>query len=131
MKRALVLIAVAVIMIGGYELLNPRKSESNSSANAGTQKSPAQETKTFSLTVLDKKLTSGSPSLQAKQGDTVVINITVNEDEELHLHGYDKSVDLEKDKPAKLTLTADKVGHFPFELEKSSTELGALEVTPQ
>jgi len=65
------------------------------------------------------------------QGDNVTINITVDEDEELHLHGYDVHTDLQKGIPGSLSLVASSSGRFPFELEHSSTELGALEVQPQ
>ncbi|MDP3645492.1 MAG: cupredoxin domain-containing protein [bacterium] len=86
--------------------------------------------KTFTLVVQNRTLVSGPSTLIVKQGDQVTINITVDEDEELHVHGYDISVDLEKGKQGSLTFTASASGRFPFELEHSKTELGALEVQP-
>jgi len=44
------------------------------------------------------------------KGDDVVIKITTDEDEELHLHGYDKSVELKKDQPAELSFNANLTG---------------------
>lgn len=94
---------------------------------------PAQQNsaKTFDLIIKDKKLTSDPETISVMEGDSVTINIISDEDEELHLHGYDKSVDLEKDKPATLTFEANLTGHFPYELEKSKIEIGALEVSPE
>lgn len=88
-------------------------------------------TKKFSLILKNKKIASESSILQVNQGDQVVMEITSDEDEELHLHGYDLSINLEKYKPAQLTFKANISGRFPYELEKSSTELGTLEVLPQ
>ena len=87
--------------------------------------------KVFELVVKNKKLVSGKSVLQAEQDEDVVIKITVDEDEELHLHGYDKSVDLEKNKEGTLSFKANLTGRFPFELEHSKTDLGALEVQPK
>lgn len=65
------------------------------------------------------------------EGDNVEIKITVDEDEELHLHGYNKMVDLTSGKAGKLDFVANLTGRFPYELEHSKTEIGALEVSPK
>jgi hypothetical protein len=90
-----------------------------------------QPTKTFELVVQNKKVISGGDTIKVMQGENVSIKITVDEDEELHLHGYNKMVNIEKGKPAMLEFVADKSGRFPYELEKSGTELGNLEVQPK
>lgn len=88
--------------------------------------------KTFDLTVTGRKIVSGSPTLTVNQGDTVTINITdTDEGEELHLHGYDKMAEFKKGEKATITFVASASGRFPFELENSKTDLGALEVLPQ
>ncbi len=97
---------------------------------AGVVSPSAPTTKTFTLVVADKKLVKGEPTLTAHVGDTVVISITADEEEEFHLHGYDRSVDLHPGEEASLTLVAEASGRFEFELEKSKVELGALEVQP-
>lgn len=90
------------------------------------------EAKTFDLTVTGKKIVSGPQILAANQGDTVTINITdTDEGEELHLHGYDKMVEFKKGEKATITFVASASGRFPFELEQSKTDLGALEVQPK
>ena len=86
--------------------------------------------KEFTLTVQNKKITSGPETITVKQGDTVAITVTADEDEEFHVHGYDRSVDLEKGVPATLSFEASASGRFMFELEESKAEIGALEVLP-
>ena len=86
--------------------------------------------KNFPLTIANKKITSGMTTLSVNKGDSVTLSILCDEDEELHLHGYDVSADLTANVPATLTFIASTSGRFPFELEHSKTELGAVEVNP-
>ncbi len=135
-NNLLYLIVGLVVLVGLFYLLKPKSnstpittpnpsSESTSSAQTNSQ------VKTFDLVVKNKKLVSGPDTLKVTQGDQVSINITSDEPEELHLHGYDKSVPLEASKAAQLTFTANLTGRFPYELEHSKTEIGALEVQPK
>lgn len=99
-------------------------SESTTSANV------ANKVKTFELVVRDNKLAPGPSTLSVVQGDDVVIKIASDVNGEFHLHGYDKFVDLEKDATVELKFNANLSGRFPFELEDTKTDLGALEVNP-
>lgn len=87
-------------------------------------------TREFTFVVEDGKLVDGPSELEVNEGDTVIITITTNEEEELHLHGYDRSIDLAPGEAATLTFVADMSGKYPFELERSKTELGTLIVVP-
>lgn len=91
---------------------------------------PQGESKTFDLEVHDRAIVSGASTLTVKQGDTVTITIVADEDEELHVHGYDKSVEFKAGEKASITFVANASGRFPFELEGSKTDIGALEVQP-
>lgn len=86
---------------------------------------------TFELVIQNKKIVSGPETIKVNQGEDLTIKITSDEAEEFHVHAYDNSVELEPNKQATLTFTANLSGRFPFELEKSKTELGALEVQPK
>jgi len=111
-----------LVLIGLFYLLNPKSTAPAQSVTAA---------KIFDLVIKNKKLVSGPETLTVTEGDQVIINITDDENEELHLHGYDKSVDLEASKSAQLIFSANLTGRFPYELEKSKTEIGALEVQPK
>lgn len=86
------------------------------------------DVKEFTLHIVDQKIVEGSGDIEVRQGDVVSITIVINEDEEVHIHGYDKSTDLTRDIPGTLTFIANSRGRFPFELEHSKTELGAVSV---
>ena len=85
----------------------------------------------YDLVIKKRRLVSGPQTLQVRQGAEVTLRVTVDEAEELHLHGYDRKLDLVAGQPGVLRFTADKSGRFEYELEHSRTELGALEVQPQ
>ena len=122
-SRYLALAATIIaITIGGWYYLAPHK--------AAAPVDEAAPTKAFSLVIQERKVVSGESNLDVKQGDTVSITITADESDELHLHGYDLSVDFEADVPVPLRFTADKSGRFPFEMEGAKVELGELRVEP-
>lgn len=132
--KPIVFLILAVVLLGGLLLLfKPQKQAQNLAENKTPTTTSLTESKakTFEIMIKDKKIVSGPETIKITEGDEVVIKITADEDEELHLHGYDKSVDLEKDKSAKLSFTANLTGRFPYELEKSKTDIGALEVSPK
>ena len=122
-----------IIVLGGlFFMLKPKESQipQNTTQESSLSPSPKMESKIFELVVKDKKIVSGSEIITVTQRDEVVISVTADEDEEFHVHGYDVSLDLEKDIKGELKFTASLSGRFPFELEQSKTELGALEVQP-
>ena len=116
MKFIAGMVLVALAMAGGAYFLQ--------------QESSGPTTKEYYLVVSNKKL-AGPTTLTAGQGDTVVLQVTADEAEEFHLHGYDRVLDLQPGVQSTLTLTANMSGRFVFELEHSKTELGALEVYPR
>ena len=139
MRNVLLFVAGIVLLGGLFLLFRPKTTEApqaiqtqqKSITTAPQATSPEEKTKTFKLVISERVIVSGSSTLTVHQGDEVTITITSDEKEEFHLHAYDNSVDLEPNKTVSLTFTADKAGRFPFELEDSQTELGALEVLPK
>jgi len=135
----LILLLGVAALVGLFFILKPTTNiptptftpESTLSAQNSSTSAQTSNTRSFDLVVKNKKLVSRPETLTVKEGDQVTINITCDQDEEFHLHGYDKSVELQTNKPTKLSFTADKTGRFPYELEHSKTEIGALEVQPK
>lgn len=99
--------------------------------NTPLASSSAYPTLITTITIVKGKLAKTPETIQVKQGETISWQILSDEEGELHLHGYNKSVDLKKNLPTTLTFTANLTGHFTYELENTHTELGALEVLPQ
>ena len=68
----------------------------------------------------------GKRSVALRQ--TVVIEVTSDVADEVHLHGYDKKADAAPGTVATITFVADKPGIFEVELEKKGLRLFELEV---
>jgi len=130
---ALLGVAILLVLFFAFKPQDSRLAPTTSPNPLATSAlSPAVRTQTqaVSLVLRDKKRVSGPETITVKQGDTIAITVTNDTDEELHLHGYDKKLNLVKDTPATLILVADKTGHFEYELEQSGTPIGALDVQP-
>jgi hypothetical protein len=85
----------------------------------------------FDIVVQHGKRISGPAVLKVQQGDDVVLQVTTDTADELHLHGYNLLVKLVPNRAGTLHFTAKLTGRFTYELHKSDLELGALEVYPR
>lgn len=90
-----------------------------------------RQAQTFDLVVEQGQLVSGPTVVSLRRGDRIVLRITSDHDDDLHLHGYDLHLSLKAGVPATLEFTADKSGRFEYELHHANLELGALEVQPE
>jgi plastocyanin len=80
------------------------------------------------ITVRDGEV-SGVPSrVKVAAGSTVQLRVDSDVADEVHLHGYDKSVDVEPGRTARLTFTASISGLFEVELESRGLRLTQLQV---
>lgn len=115
--RKLLLFAPAVLLAAG------------ACAVPGMSSAPPVQTRHFTIDV-----TGGSARptlLTAYHGDTLVITVSADKAEEIHLHGYDKHFHPAPGKPATITFVANDDGTFEYEIEASSMHLGNLEVLPR
>ncbi len=71
---------------------------------------------------------SGDNRVTAKLGDQVTIRVVSDVAEEIHVHTYDLTVDLEPNVAGEVTFTADIPGVHEVELEHSHLRLTSLEV---
>jgi hypothetical protein len=85
---------------------------------------------TFSVTIRNGK--ADTNLIRVTQGEQVEITLTSDQSAELHLHGYDVTVQLEPGAPAILSFIARIAGRFPVEahgmgpLAKGRRSPGAL-----
>lgn len=70
----------------------------------------------------------GGGRKQVAKGQNVTLRVTSDVVDEVHVHGYDKKVDLVANQAVELTFKADASGVFEVELEKKGLKLLDLEV---
>lgn len=119
MKKSSIFVVLIVAFLGIIFFIRP-KSQTSSFA-----------TKTFHLTIAHNKVLSGPSVLQVNENDTVVIVIKADVSGKFQLHGYNNVWHFTKDKPTTIRFTANIAGRFPYELEDTDAQIGALEVYPK
>lgn len=85
---------------------------------------------TMSFTVQNGRVT-GPESFTTTQDRAVVLRVTSDVADEVHLHGYDHAKEVEAGGTVELQFVADTVGRFELELEGQKFTLGFLEVQPK
>ncbi len=102
----------------------------DSAAPASTDDSSAADPSAMVIeaTVSGGKVTVAEDRFEVAKGTDVVIRVTDDVEEPIHLHGYDIEVDAAPGKPAEIAFTADIPGVFEVELEDSGTLLFEIEV---
>lgn len=96
---------------------------------AAVEATPVPTPHRFSLSVPPAAGSDGV--LHVQQGERVELTVTSAKDDELHLHGYDLSLQLKAGEPAALAFVAEHAGRFEIELHHGHAEIGVLEVTPR
>lgn len=82
------------------------------------------------LGLTGSQLVSGDPLIQAIRGDVLSLTVTSDVAEELHVHGYDKHLELKPDKAATLRFKLGRAGRFEIELHRAEKAIAVLEVRP-
>lgn len=91
----------------------------------GSQQRPDE---TISVRINDGKVTGVPGQVEVNRGSRVRIEVTSDRGDEVHVHGYDKSVELTAGKPAAVQFVADVPGVFEVETHGSGLLLFQLVV---
>ncbi|MFT4050385.1 MAG: hypothetical protein QM648_11210 [Solirubrobacterales bacterium] len=116
---------------GGASPGDPGSGSDESSGGA----SPQQESggAGVSSVLVSPVLTASSPrTVKVDKGEVVTIRAKSSQPATLHIHGYDKMVELKAGKTGRITFKATIDGEFPIEFHYSGSEAeaGTLRVNP-
>jgi hypothetical protein len=84
---------------------------------------------TIAVTIAGGKVTPSGATIEAKAGDKVKITATSDVADQIHVHGYDKEIEVHPGHPATLTFTADQKGTFEIETHETGKLLAKLVVS--
>ena len=90
----------------------------------------APETVEINYVVVGGQPQGGIARDSVAQGRDVVMTVTSDVADEVHVHGYDLMADVAPGAPATIRFTADAPGRFEIELENSAVQIAELEVRP-
>lgn len=133
MIKALLAVLVALLLAGCSDDPTPPDDagtppSSETSEGPTTTKAPAPDETEAVLEVRDGKLESGPAGIEVDRGAVVVLKVSTDAPDELHVHGYDKTAKLDPSKPTVLRFTADLPGVWEIELHHSGTVVFELTV---
>jgi hypothetical protein len=90
---------------------------------------PAEPT-TIAIVVQGGRPLGGIQRVSVRKGEQAVLVVTSDVADEVHLHGYDLSADVEAGGSAEIPFTATIVGRFEVELEDGGVQLAEIDVQP-
>ena len=102
----------------------PKNTPSNTADPSGEQADV-----TINVTVANGKVNPSGASIKVKAGQTVLVTAVSDTEDELHIHGYDKELELAPGKPVSVKFTADMKGTFEVETHKSGKLVAKLVVS--
>jgi hypothetical protein len=97
-------------------------------STSGRPTTTADPTPVIEVRVAGGKVQGGVRRERVDSGDTVVLRVTADVADHVHLHGYDLMADVAPGKPGQIRFTADIPGVFEVELEDRRQKLLDLEV---
>jgi len=83
----------------------------------------------FSVQIQSGRVVPAPGRFQVRQGDSVIIEVSSDVADTVHLHGYDIEVELEPGTPAELQFTADRAGLYDVETHDTHLTLFQLQVS--
>jgi Cupredoxin-like domain len=107
----------------------PTAPSSTTSAGNTPSGTADQADVTITATIAGGKITPNTQTVKAEQGQKVMVTVTSDEADELHVHGYDKEVAMQAGKPGSVTFTADTKGTFEIETHESGKLVAKLIVS--
>ena len=93
-----------------------------------TSPTSATEVRAIEVALAGGQVQGGRRTERVELGEEVRIRATSDVAEELHVHTYDRRVELQPSQPAEVVFTADIPGRHEVEFEKSGRQALTLEV---
>lgn len=109
----------------GHEHEHPGPGDGDS-ADGGNDDDPPEADRTVAISVTDGRVDPTPGRTEVEAGTTVAFTITSDRADEVHLHGYDRTVRLRPGEPGTLRVTADRTGRFELETHASGLLLTQL-----
>jgi hypothetical protein len=129
---ALLVVTVAACGDGDNASVAPEtqdRAAGSQPASSTTTETPPDDEHRVEITVIDGAPEGGVRTESVDLGEQVVLAITSDTSDRVHVHGYDLTVVLVPGEPATLTFEADKPGVWEVELHDAGNVLLELQVS--
>lgn len=98
------------------------------SASPGAQERPD---KVYAFRFSDGQRAEGPSVIRSRQGERITLRVASDRTQTLHLHGYDRELDLRPDETLEMPLELIHSGRFELELHDPHAQVGIIEVQPR
>lgn len=129
MRRLLPLLAAALLIAGCSGQASPSQSASATTSPLSTPAAtsgppsalttpsvaPTPSVRTITIELKNGKVSPNGDRVNLDQGEPFVLDITSDRDDEVHVHGFDKEIEVTAGKRVTVTMTADRTGRFEVE----------------
>lgn len=143
-RRTTVIFSAIALFVGGLALASCGGDDGESAGTTETVETTTETTTTVTTTtepevedpsVVRMVVVNGAPEggivrKSVGKGDRVVLVVTSDVADEVHLHGYDISRDVEAGGTVRIAFRAKLPGRFEVELEDRGIQIGDLTVQP-
>ena len=135
-RRLAIVGAVVVLAVVGFVIAQSGGSKKDNSTsttsttNGVTVKGTVPANAPVQIVVKNGKPVGGVKKIKVNKGDPVRFAVTSDVADEIHVHGYDISRDVQKGGSASFDFPAKIDGVFVIELESRSEQIASLEVEP-
>ena len=131
-------VAVVVLLVAGGGSDDEQEAAATPTATATPTAAPGEDataTPTPTPTATPKPqpplLQAGKVTeIEVKEGQTVRFRVTSDEDEEIHVHGYDIEEEVPAGETINVSFPATITGIFEIEFHHSEEQIGSLRVDP-
>lgn len=82
------------------------------------------------IVVAKGRLSSEATVVKMHKGDELLLNVTSDVEDEIHVHGLEARLRLLPGKVGSLAVNATRTGRFPIELHRAEVTIAVLEVYP-
>ena len=109
----------------------PLETQPSPTQPAPTQTQPEPTAVNARIEVVGGRPAGGRPKrLRVTQGRTLLLTVTSDVADEVHVHGYDIARPVSRGRPTRIRFVASTTGRFEIELERTHVLIAELEVRP-
>ena len=131
MGRVAVVVAAAAVAVGTLAGCGHGAStgpDSNPSGASGKAPAASTTVRTINVKVRGGKATGDTGRIAVATGTPIVLSVSSDVADEIHVHGYDRKANIPAGATASVAFAANTPGVFEVELENSKLQLLQLQV---
>ena len=96
-------------------MITPAGTAQPPSALTTPSTAPTPSVRTITIELKDGKTSPNGDRVNLDEGEPFVLDITSDRDDEVHVHGFDKEIEVTAGKRVTVTMMADRTGRFEVE----------------